>query len=148
MARSVPNNPSSRLKAYAFRIRPHEDLKKCIQQFAKDNTLRAGAILSAVGSLEQLKIRFANQPDGTIKTGFFEIVSLTGTFSEGSCHIHICVSDINGQTFGGHLLDENLVYTTAEIVAVNLYDLEFIRQTDTTYNYKELVVRRIRKKRK
>ena len=145
MARRVQNNPSSKLKAYAFRLRPHEDLKKSIQQFAKNNRLKAGAILSAVGSLEQLKIRFASQPDGTIKTGFFEIVSLTGTFSEGSCHIHICASDANGQTFGGHLLDENLIYTTAEIVVINLSDLEFSRLTDPTYNYKELVVGRIKK---
>jgi len=145
MARRVQNDPSSRLRGYAFRLRPHEDLKKCIQQFAKTNGLKAGAILSAVGSLERLNIRFANQPDGTVRTGFFEIVSLTGTFSEASCHIHICVSDANGQTLGGHLLDENLIYTTAEIVVVNLYDLEFIRLTDTTYDYRELVVRRIKR---
>ena len=148
MALRVQNNPSSRLKGYAFRLRPHDDLKKCVQQFAKTKRLKAGAILSAVGSLEQLNIRFANQPDGTMRTGFFEIVSLTGTFSGTSCHIHICVSDANGQTLGGHLLDENLIYTTAEIVAINLYDLEFIRLTDTTYNYKELVVRRVRKLRR
>ena len=145
MARRIQNDPSSRLKGYAFRLRPHEDLKKCIQQFAKTNRLKAGAILSAVGSLEQLNIRFANQPEGTIRTGFFEIISLTGTFSEASCHIHISVSDAHGQTFGGHLLEENLIYTTAEIVVVNLYDVEFMRLTDTTYNYKELVVRRIKK---
>jgi uncharacterized protein len=148
MARRVQNNASSNLKGYAFRLRPHEDLKKCIQQFAKTNRLKAGAILSAVGSVKQLNIRFANQPDGTRITGFFEIVSLTGTFSETSCHIHICVSDASGQTLGGHLLDDNLIYTTAEIIVVNLYDLEFIRLMDTTYNYKELVVRRIRKKRR
>ena len=145
MARRVQNNPSSKLKGYAFRLRPHDDLRKSVQQFAKTNKLKAGAIVSAVGSLEQLNIRFANQQNGTIRTGFFEIVSLTGTFSETSCHIHICVSDANGQTLGGHLLDENFVFTTAEIVAVNLSDLEFIRVEDTTYNYKELVVRRIRK---
>jgi predicted DNA-binding protein with PD1-like motif len=145
MARRVQNNPSSKLKGYAFRLRPHDDLRKSVQQFAKTNKLKAGAILSAVGSLEQLNIRFANQHEGTLRTGFFEIVSLTGTFSETSCHIHICVSDSDGQTLGGHLLDENLVFTTAEIVAVNLSDLEFIRVEDTTYNYKELEVRRIRK---
>ncbi len=145
MARRVQNDPSSRLKGYVFRLRPHEDLKKSVQQFAKTNRLKAGAILSAVGSLEQLNIRFANLPDGTITNGFFEIISLTGTFSEASCHIHICVSDANGQTLAGHLLDENLIYTTAEIVVVNLYDVEFIRLTDTTYNYQELVVRRIKK---
>lgn len=145
MARRNQNNPSSKLKGYAFRLKPHEDLKKCIQQFAKANTIKAGAILAAVGSLEQFNIRFANQPGGTVRTGFFEIVSLTGTFSDASCHIHICIADSGGQTFGGHLLDENLVYTTVEIVVTSLDDLEFQRITDPTYNYKELVVSRIKK---
>ena len=145
MARRLQKNPPSKVKGYAFRLRPHEDLKKSILQFAKTNKLKAGAILSAVGSLEQINIRFANQPNGTIRSGFFEIVSLTGTFSEESCHVHICVSDSNGHATGGHLLDENLIYTTAEIVIVNLDDLKFERVTDSTYNYKELVVRRLKR---
>ena len=126
-------------------MRPHDDLKQCILQFASINSIKAGAILSAVGSLEQYNIRFANHPGGTIAKGFFEIISLTGTFSESSCHLHICVSDEKGQTFGGHLLGENLIYTTGEIVAVSLDDLEFQRITDTTYNYMELVVSRLKK---
>jgi uncharacterized protein len=145
MASRYQKNPSSKIKGFAFRLRPHDDLKKCILQFASLNALKAGAILSAVGSLEQYNIRFANQPAGTMRKGFFEIISLTGTFSESSCHIHICLSDEKGQTFGGHLLDDNLIYTTAEIVAVSLEDLEFQRITDTTYNYMELVVSRIKK---
>lgn len=138
-------NPSSNIKGYAFRLQPHDDLKQCILQFASINALKAGAILSTVGSLEQYNIRFANQPAGTIGKGFFEIISLTGTFSESSCHLHICLSDEKGQTFAGHLLDENLIYTTAEIVAVSLDDLDFQRITDNTYNYMELVVNRLKK---
>jgi len=146
MAHRTQNNRSSKINGYVFRLRPHDDLRKCILQFAKTNKLKAGAIVSGVGSLEQFNIRFANQPGGTIKKGFFEIVSLTGTFSDASCHLHISVSDHEGQTIGGHLLDENLIYTTAEIVVINLGDLEFKRITDPTYNYKELVVSRIRRK--
>ncbi|HMG92967.1 MAG TPA: PPC domain-containing DNA-binding protein [Chryseolinea sp.] len=145
MARTNQKNPASKIKGYAFRLQPHEDLKQSILQFAKTNALKAGAILSAVGSLEQYHIRFANQPEGTTGKGFFEIISLTGTFSESSCHLHICVADEKGQPFGGHLLDSNLIFTTAEIIAVSLDDLEFQRITDSTYNYKELVVSRIKK---
>jgi len=144
MAGENQKNPSSTIKGYAFRLQPHEDLRKCILQFAKANAIKAGAILSAVGSLEQYKIRFANQPDGTIGKGFFEIVSLSGTFSESSCHIHISVSDAKGQTIGGHLLDENMIYTTAEIVVASLDELEFQRVTDPTYNFKELVISQIK----
>ena len=51
------------------------------------------------------------------------------------------VSDENGRTIGGHLLNNNLVYSTAEIVLVELTDLEFAREIDPTYGYHELVVK-------
>lgn len=146
MAHKKQYNPSSKLKGYAIRLHPHDDLKKSILQFAKSNKLKAAAIASAVGSLEQFNIRFATQPNGTIRKGHFEIVSLTGTFSDTSCHLHILVSGPDGQTVGGHLMDENLIYTTAEIVVISLVDLEFDRITDPTYDYKELVVRRVKRK--
>jgi len=129
---------------YSFRVKPHEDLKKAITDFAVAHKIKAGAIVSCAGSLEQFNIRFANQPDGTIQKGFFEIVSLTGTISDSSSHIHISVSDTKGNTVGGHLIDKNLIYTTAEIVIVDLTDLEFTREKDPTYGYPELVVKKKR----
>ena len=125
-----------------FRLKPHQDLKVEILKFAAANNLKAAAIVSCAGSLEQYNIRFANQPDGTFVKGFFEIVSLSGTFSDKSSHLHIAVSDSNGVTIGGHLMNNNLVYTTAEIVVVELTDLEFVREPDPTYGYEELVVKK------
>src|SRR5882724_3218334 len=111
---------SSSVKSFAFRLKPKADLKRSIIEFAKDNRILAGAIVTCVGSLEQVNIRFANQNTGELKKGFVEIVSLCGTFSDSSCHLHISVSDEKGQTIGGHLMEENLVYTTAELVVVDL----------------------------
>lgn len=129
-------------KFHAFRLKPHRDIKEAITTFAKDQKIKAGAIVSCVGGLEQYNIRFANQPDGSFQKGFFEIVSLVGTFDESSSHIHISVCDGKGNTIGGHLMNNCLVYTTAEIVVVELTDLEFSRETDPTYGYQELVVKR------
>ncbi len=131
---------SSEVKAYAFRLKPKDDLKKSILVFAEENKIKAGNIVTCVGSLEQFHIRFANQRNGELKKGFFEILSLTGTFSNSSCHLHISISDLTGITIGGHLLDDNLVYTTAEIVVLELSDLEFNRKLDLTYGFKELIV--------
>lgn len=128
----------------ALRLKPHQDLKVEILKFAVASGLKAAAIVSCAGSLEQYNIRFANQPDGTFVKGFFEIVSLSGTFSESSSHLHISVSDHKGVTIGGHLMNNNLIYTTAEIVLVELTDLEFIRETDPGYGYQELVVKQRR----
>ena len=136
----MANVNSSSIKSFAFRLRPKADLKMSIIEFAKENHIRAGAIVTCVGSLEQVNIRFANQEKSERRKGFFEIVSLSGTFSDSSCHLHIAVSDGTGQTIGGHLLDDNLVYTTAELVVADLVEFEFVRQVDNTYGYRELIV--------
>jgi predicted DNA-binding protein with PD1-like motif len=133
-------NTSSGVKAFAFRLKPKDDLKKSILAFAEENTLQAGSIVTCVGSLEQLHIRLANQQNGELKKGFFEIVSLSGTFSNSYGHIHISVSDSMGNATGGHLLNDTLIYTTAEIVVLDLVNLEFKGEPDRTYGFKELVV--------
>ena len=97
-------------------------------------------MISCVGSLEQLHLRFAHKERGEIKKDFFEILSLAGTFSDSSCHLHLTVADQEGKTFGGHLLDNNLLYTTAELVVADLMALEFSRETDATYGYQELTI--------
>ena len=135
-------NPSSDVRTYAFRLKPKDDLKKSILAFAEENKIKAGSIVTCVGSLEQFHIRFANQKDGELGKGFFEIVSLTGTFSNTECHLHISISNNAGIALGGHLLDDNIIYTTAEIVVLELTDLNFKRELDSTYGFNELVVTR------
>jgi predicted DNA-binding protein with PD1-like motif len=130
----------SEARFYAFRLGPKKDLRKSIIEFAEENNIKAGSIVTCVGSLEQFHIRFANQGESEVRIGHFEIVSLTGTFSNTSCHLHISVADQTGQTVGGHLLNENFIYTTAELVVADLLGLEFTRETDATYGYAELVI--------
>ena len=131
----------SQIQVHVFRLKPHEDLKLAIMEYAKANSISAGIILTCVGSLEEFNIRFANEKAGTKKWGFFEIVSLTGTFSMTSGHLHISVSDSKGNTIGGHLLEGNHVYTTAEISIGVLPELKFEREIDSTYGFQELVVK-------
>ena len=119
-------------KFYVFRLKPHQDLKQSILQWAKQNNIKAGVVITCVGSLEQYNLRFANQEHGSKVVGHFEIVSLVGTFSNSSCHLHISVSDNLGQTTGGHLLDGCFFYTTAEIAVAELVDVEFIRELDSS----------------
>jgi len=71
MSQSIP----SATKTYALRLGPHQDVKKSIVEFAKQHQIKAGCIVTAVGSLEQLNIRFANQDNAALKKGHFEIVS-------------------------------------------------------------------------
>jgi predicted DNA-binding protein with PD1-like motif len=131
---------SSSSEMYAFRILPGEDLKEQIELRVKANGWKAAALVSAVGSLLEAQIRFANQPEAYFIPGKLEIVSLSGTLSNEGSHLHIAVADSTGRTFGGHLMPGCRVYTTAEIVIALLKDLEFRRETDPAYGYRELKI--------
>ena len=136
---------ASKAKFFALRLKPHQDLKKELIAFATKEKIKAGCIVTCVGSLEQTNLRFANQSEGKTAKGHFEILSLVGTFSDKSTHLHLSIADSTGAAIGGHLLDGNLIYTTAEIVIGELTDLEFDREVDSVYGYKELAVKKRRK---
>ena len=133
--------PASTARHFALRLRPGQDLQKEIFAFAKRENLRAAAIVTCVGSLKSATIRFANQPEGAPLQGPVEIVSLVGAFTRDGGHLHVALSDGKGATLGGHLMPGSAVYTTAEIVLVELDALSFSREKDTETTYDELVVR-------
>lgn len=121
---------SSKITAHVFRLRPGQDFVEELRGWATQKQIKAGAILSVVGSFTHIHLRYANQPTGTVQEGYFEIVSLVGTFNDTSHHLHVAVSNEKGQTFGGHMLAGNLVNTTAEVVVAELEDLIFSREKD------------------
>lgn len=134
--------PASTLRAYALRLKPGDDLRQQLNAFVATHHLEAGAVLTCVGSLTDVSLRLANQEEATHYRGHFEIVSLVGTLSAtGGGHLHLAVADSTGRTLGGHLLDGCRVYTTAEIVLGALPELQFVREIDPTFGYKELVVK-------
>lgn len=130
------------LKAYTFRLKPGQDLKIELQNFAKLEHLKAASLDTAVGSLNKVSLRFANEKESKTISGFHEIVSLTGTLSEESMHVHMAASNSKGQTVGGHLVEGNTIYTTCEITLFENENIEFLRELDPTYGYNELVVKK------
>lgn len=130
------------VKIHAFRLKPGQDLKKEIDAFVQKEKIEAGWIMTCVGSLTQWNIRFANQPEEAKDTGHFEIVSLVGTVSINGSHLHLSISDSTGKTIGGHLLDENIVYNTAEIVIGEGKQLIFTREKDGSTPWEELQVKK------
>ena len=126
---------------HAFRLKPGQDLLFGIREFVLEHQIEAGFIITCVGSLTRFNLRFANQSDGTSDKGYFEIVSLSGTVSKNGNHIHMSISDGDGKTIGGHLLDDNLIYTTAEIVLGENRGLVFTRENDGTTPWEELIIR-------
>ncbi|MFQ4145791.1 PPC domain-containing DNA-binding protein [Chlorogloeopsis sp. ULAP02] len=128
------------MKAVAIRLKPDEDLKKSLWNFAREKNIQAGFIITAIGSLKQAKIRFANQQASTLLIDKFEILSLNGTIATTGVHLHIAIADSQGKTIGGHLDDGCIIYTTAEIVIGTTDAFTFLRTIDKQTGYKELEI--------
>jgi len=134
------------MKVFALRLHPGQDLKHELDAFARNNHLQAGFVITCVGSLRKVAIRPANQKEPLLREAKYEIVSLVGTFSPDGSHLHIALSDSTGATIGGHLLEGNEIYTTAEIVLGEAHQLKFSREIDPETTFKELKIRNREKK--
>ena len=128
------------MRNYTFRLTPGQDLYNSIEMFVQEQKIEAGCVLSGVGSLTHVTLRFANQEIYHEESGYFEIVSITGTVSIHGSHLHLSASDDQGRTFGGHLVPGCLIYTTAEIVLLEFDDLVYKREFAQDSGYDELVV--------
>jgi uncharacterized protein len=128
------------MRTFAFRLRPGQDLKRELLAFAERHALHAPVVLTCVGSLMQLSLRFAHASDTTVRTGYFEIVSLVGCVDPPRSGAGDPAADEAGMVVGGHLMDGCEVYTTAEVVIGELSGVRFRRELDPTYGYRELVV--------
>lgn len=130
------------MKTVAIRFQDGQDLLKCIKQLVKEHNIKAGIILSAVGSLKTSKIRVPviNGKFKYIEPTNLEIDNLHGTVSVNGCHLHISVSSINGSVMGGHLKEGCIVRTTCELVIGILEDTIFKRGLDPQTGFDELVI--------
>ncbi len=121
------------------RLKPGEDLQNALKRIATEHKLKAGVITSAVGSLSVASLRMAGANDATTIQGPLEVVSVTGTLSDKGMHVHLSMSDSSGKTIGGHLMSGCKVFTTIELVILDLSDeWTFDRRTDEQTKYLEL----------
>lgn len=137
-----------------IRLLPGDDLKLSLLTFAKIQRITSGSIVTAVGSIESVRIRLASasshsESEYLEDLGKYEIVSLVGTMEYNAeedasyGHFHISLADSSGRVIGGHLLDGCKVFTTVEIVIMHVPNVQYTRVLDTRSGYKELNVQEI-----
>jgi hypothetical protein len=85
---------SHRTRHVTIRLKPGQDPVTVLEQFTIDNNITAATIVSCVGSLTKVHLRYANNPNSVVHKGHMEIVSLVGCLSKHGMHVHICVSGI------------------------------------------------------
>lgn len=128
------------MQIHPMRLLPGQDLRIELVKYVQQHQLQAAFVITVVGSLTRFHLRMADQSGGTIGSGHFEIVSLTGVLSVHGAHLQMSISNEEGTTIGGHLLDGNTVYTTAEVVLGESNEHVFHRQKDGTTAWEELQI--------
>src|SRR5271168_4642376 len=123
------------MRVHAVRLTPGTDLKEELAHLTAEYALRAGCILTCVGSLSHARLRMPGAGgEAEVFRSFdepMEIVSLTGTLSPDGMHVHISLSRRDGACVGGHLVRGCIVHTTAELVIGDLPQIEFRRLPDS-----------------
>ncbi|WP_051201932.1 PPC domain-containing DNA-binding protein [Ferrimonas senticii] len=125
---------------HVLRLLPGQELLSALQQWLEQQPFDAAFIASAVGSLSVASLRFAAQEHPCVIDKPFEVHALSGTLDRTCPHLHISLSDGQGQMIGGHLMPGCIVRTTLELVIGVLPSLHFGRAPCPHSGYDELTV--------
>lgn len=130
------------MRQITHRLKNGQDLRTEIEKLLKEEDVKAGVIVSCVGSLHPAVVRMPVVDKPVVRTYNepLEIVSMTGTVSIHGHHIHLSFSDGKGNVYGGHLKEGCIVRTTVELVILAFDDAEYKRVKDDKTGYEELVV--------
>jgi uncharacterized protein len=133
------------MNVHVLRLSPGDDLRASLERafagLSKEHGISAACIVSAVGSLSNAMLRYADKPGGTETDGPLELLMLSGTLSADGAHLHGSVADAQGAVKGGHIMHGCVVRTTAEVVIALLPGWEFRRELDAATGFKELAAR-------
>ncbi|MBK7960597.1 MAG: DNA-binding protein [Bdellovibrionales bacterium] len=127
-------------RIHCTRLSKHQDLRKMLAAWVIEEDILAATILSSVGSLSSVNLRLANTEKHYTSREPHEIISLNGTLSKHGLHLHLSVADSTGKVWGGHLMTDNLIFTTCELVIMIIPDFEFFREHDSSTGFRELKI--------
>lgn len=124
---------------HSVRLRRGEDLLRSIKELASQQQIKAGVVLSAVGCVEQARLRDASGVTIREVKEHCEIVSLNGTVSATRCHLHLALSKEDLSTIGGHMKEGCIINTTCELVIAELPGQKIGVEFDEETGYDELI---------
>ncbi len=134
------------MQTLPLRLTPGQDLRQALEAAVRSQNCQAAFVLSGIGSLSTVGLRFAGVAQPQRLVGDLEILSLSGTVAfdgvRSSSHLHMALSTATGAVLGGHVAAGCTVRTTAEVLLVLLPEWTFAREPDAATGFDELVVRR------
>jgi uncharacterized protein len=139
-----------------IRLGPGEDLLPGLTHELERADLTRGVILSGLASLRHLSVRnitrFPDQwpiephmRERTTIPGPLEVLAMQGNVAptpDGEvfihCHVEASIGSPPAVTYGGHLIEDTIVATTAELVVAEIEDLDLHRVHDPVTRTLEL----------
>lgn len=129
------------MKPYLIRLKPNQDIKEELIQFSIKYNIKVGSIVSAVGSVSEMKVRIADGKTVVHDVENREVFALSGTLVRHQLHAHIAAINTKMEVFGGHLMVGCLVHTTMEFTLLDMSDtINASREYDENTGYDELFV--------
>jgi hypothetical protein len=93
-------------------------------------------------TLTQARIRFAGVTQVQFIRGDLELLTLAGSVTADSAHLHASVATAQGEVLGGHVPPGCIVRTTAAILLTLLPDWNLSCRPDPAPGFAELLVSR------
>lgn len=116
----------------ALRLDYDDDVLECVEAVAREADIRAGAVVSGIGTLKKARLHWITRTDFPSVDEFrdfegpYEIASISGIIANHKPHLHTCISDLKG-TYAGHVEPGCKVMYLAELVIVKFANMSLER---------------------
>ncbi|MDA7437098.1 DUF296 domain-containing protein [Synechococcus sp. AH-601-P06] len=103
------------MRPLPLKLSPGSDLRLSLEDLARREGIH-GFVLGVVGNLTRAAFQCPGQSEPTVLEGDLEVITLNGTLSPDSVHLHLSLSDGACQVWGGHLEPGTIVQKGADVL--------------------------------
>ena len=103
------------MRPLPLKLAPGSDLRLSLEDLARRDGIH-GFVLGVVGNLTRAAFQCPGQSEPTVLEGDLEVITLNGTLSPDSVHLHLSLSDGACQVWGGHLEPGTIVQKGADVL--------------------------------
>jgi predicted DNA-binding protein with PD1-like motif/glutaredoxin-related protein len=127
------------MRPLPLKLAPGSDLRLSLEDLARREGIH-GFVLGVVGNLTRAAFQCPGQLEPTVLEGDLEVITLNGTLSPDSVHLHLSLSDGACQVWGGHLEPGTIVQKGADVLVGVLEQNKPAAATTTTAPRLEIAV--------
>jgi len=124
-----------------------DDFHECVERTAREKDIRAGAILSGIGTFDVARIHHITHTDFPAEDKFVtlegpvELCSVDGIIADHKPHMHCTMALRGGELFAGHLEPGCRVLYLAEVAIARFDGRELERDTHPEHGTPRLKAR-------